>query len=185
MFKPLRSISLLLVAASVTWANHGYAKSCPEALDVEVRKLHSKDTVNLCELHQAGKATLLVNTASNCGFTSQFKALEALHKKYQDKGLVVVGFPSNDFRQEEKQEKDTARVCYQNYGVTFTMSQHTKVRGDDAHPAFRYAASQTQKPRWNFNKYLIDASGEVTHFGSRMKPMESELETAVQQTLSF
>ena len=180
MLKPFAT-TLLLTTLSLP----ALASDCPDAFKTDVRKLHSKDSVNLCELHKEGKATLFVNTASHCGYTKQFGGLEKLHQKYKDKGLVIVGFPSHDFRQEEKEEAETARVCYQNYGVTFVMSQHTPVRGDDAHPAFKYLASETKAPRWNFSKYLVDGNGKVTYFGSGTKPLDSELETAVSQTLSF
>jgi glutathione peroxidase len=161
------------------------AAECPQAFDQNLRKLHSKDNANLCDLHKAGKATLIVNTASHCGFTKQFAGLEDLHKKYAEKGLVVIGFPSADFKQEEKSEEGTARVCYENYGVTFVMFEHTAVKGDAANPAFKYLATKTQQPSWNFNKYLIDSNGKVSHFGSMTKPLDSKLEEAVQQSLSF
>ena len=162
-----------------------FASDCPEAFKTDLRKLHSKDTINLCELHKDGKATLIVNTASHCGFTKQFKDLEGLHQKYKGQGLVIIGFPSNDFKQEEKEEADTARVCYQNYGVTFVMAKHANVRGAEAHPTFKYLAQKTKAPSWNFNKYLIDSNGQVQHFGSRTQPIDSKLEKAVVQTLSF
>lgn len=174
----LLTATLLFVQASFT-----FASECPEAFNTEMRKLHSKDNVNLCELYNSGKAMLLVNTASHCGFTKQFGGLESLHKKYADKGLVVVGVPSNDFKQEEKSEEGTARVCYQNYGVTFVMTEHADVKGKTAHPAFAYLASKTKAPSWNFNKYLITQDGTVTHFGSRTKPLDSKLEKAVVKSL--
>lgn len=180
MLRQLFFASTLMSAIAVT-----NASECPEAFKTDLRKLHSKETINLCELHKQGKATLFVNTASHCGFTKQFGGLEELHQKYKEKGLVVIGFPSNDFKQEEKEEANTAKMCYQNYGVTFVMSQHTDVRGKDAHPAFEYLANKTQAPRWNFSKYLIDKDGNVQYFGSRTKPLASDLEKAVSKTLSF
>ncbi len=150
----------------------GTAKAgvCPAHLDHEFRKLHSQETVNLCADY-AGKPLLIINTASHCGFTPQFKGLEALHNKYEDKGLVVLGFSSNDFRQEAGSEAKAAKVCYLNYGVTFTMLAPTSVKGATANPLFKELARQSKAPRWNFNKYLVAPSGEVIqHFGSTTTP---------------
>ena len=113
-------ISLFLLSFSVN-----AAATCPEFLNHNLRKLHSQDTVNLCEV-AAGKPLLIVNTASHCGYTSQFTGLEQLHEAYKDRGLVVVGFASNDFRQEAKDESEAAAICYKNYGVTFTMMAPTR-----------------------------------------------------------
>lgn len=134
------------------------------------KKLHSKERVDLCQL-TAGKAILIVNTASHCGFTPQFTALEALHKKYQDQGLVVLGFPSDDFFQEEDNEKATADICFVNYGVTFTMLSPVHVYGGNAHPIFKQLADKTAAPKWNFYKYLVSADGKlIKHFNSRVTP---------------
>lgn len=151
---------------------------CPEFLDMEVRQLHSSKTHNLCDFYRQDAPLLIVNTASNCGFTGQFADLEALHQKYHQRGLVVLGFPSNSFRQEEAEEADTARVCFENFGVTFPMFEHLDVVGENAHPLFQYLAQQSQAPRWNFNKYLL-LGDKVQHFGSGMKPLDSELEEQI------
>ena len=156
---------------------------CAPFLNHSFRKLHAQDQVDLCAL-TAGKPVLVINTASNCGFTPQFKALEALHKQYKDQGLVVVGFPSDDFFQEEDDEKDTAEVCFVNYGVTFTMLQTSPVRGSDANPVFKHLADETTAPKWNFYKYLISKDGQqVKHFNSRVKPDEAEFIQAVEAVL--
>lgn len=151
---------------------------CPDYLNLEVRRLHSQKTANLCDYYKADEPLLIVNTASHCGFTRQFGGLEALYKKYQDKGLVVLGFPSNSFKQEEKSEAGTAAVCYENYGVTFPMFEHVEVKGEQAHPLFKYLAEQTTEPAWNFNKYLL-VDGKVNHFGSKEDPLGSALEKAI------
>jgi len=157
--------------------------SCAAWLNHTFRQLHSKQQVDLCKL-TADRPVLIVNTASNCGFTPQFKALEALHKKYKDQGLVVIGFPSDDFFQEENDEKDTANVCYVNYGVTFTMLQTTAVRGSDVNPIFKYLAEQTTSPKWNFYKYLISRDGKrIKHFNSRMAPNDQAFVAAVEAIL--
>ncbi|GAA0789342.1 MULTISPECIES: glutathione peroxidase [Pseudomonadati] len=177
-------ISTLFVGATLFSAT-AFAASCPDYLNVEARKLHSQENVNLCELTQ-GKSVLIVNTASNCGFTPQFKALEALHQNYKDKGLVVIGFPSDDFFQEEKDEAKTADVCFLNYGVTFTMVATSPVRGSDANSVFEHLNAKTSAPKWNFYKYLVSSDGEtVTQFNSRVKPDSEELKKAIEKQLSL
>ena len=158
--------------------------ACNTLLDFSHRRLASSQEENLCERY-SGNVILVVNTASRCGFTSQFSDLEALYQKYRDDGLVVLGFPSDDFNQELADEEDTAEVCYVNYGVTFPMFATTGVRGDNANALFRALASAQQEPRWNFTKYLIDRQGNVLDsFGSRVSPLGSELEQAVVAALS-
>lgn len=169
---------VLLLTSSIALAN------CPEVLDHEMRKLRSKDTVNLCEAY-SGKPLLVINTASHCGFTPQFKGLEALYKEYHERGLNVAGFPSNSFRQEAKSEEETAEICYINYGVTFDMYSEVAVTGEDAHPMFAELAQAEGAPRWNFTKYLIDADGTVVaKFGSRITPEDPELRAAIEATLN-
>lgn len=146
------------------------AVTCPDYLNMDVKLLHSSKTINICEAY-AEKPLLIVNTASYCGFTRQFKGLETLHQEFKDKGLVVLGFPSDSFRQEAANEKQTAEVCYINYGVTFTMLATTPVLGETAHPIFKELAAQSGQPGWNFNKYLVGKDGRVIeHFGSRVRP---------------
>lgn len=159
------------------------ASACPDYMKGEYRKLHSKDSVNICELME-NKTVLVVNTASHCGFTSQFKELEALHKKYKDKGLVVVGFASDDFKQEDADEEKAAEICYLNYGVTFTMLAPTHVKGEKANALFKALASQSKEPKWNFNKYLLGGDGKVVeHFGSMTKPDSGKLTGAIEKLL--
>ena len=173
---------IVCVAVAMS-ARPAAAGECPGFMDHEFRKLHSAKTVNLCE-EFAGRPMLIVNNASHCGYTPQFKGLEALHQAYQDKGLVVVGVPSNDFRQAARNEEKAAEVCYTNYGVTFTMTQTVPVKGRDAHPLFAELARQAGEPRWNFNKYLVDADGKVVHhFDSRVTPDADELRRAIDRVL--
>ncbi|MBB1269273.1 glutathione peroxidase [Shewanella sp. SR44-3] len=160
------------------------APICPEYLNVKARKLHSDKIIDLCELTQ-GKAVLIVNTASNCGFTPQFKALEALHQEYQAQGLVVIGFPSDDFFQEENDEAKTADVCFLNYGVSFTMLATSAVRGSDVNSVFKYLADKSASPKWNFYKYLVSPDGsKVLQFNSRVKPDSIELNQAIKKVLT-
>ena len=157
--------------------------ACPDYLDHSMRKLHSKEAVNFCQAF-GDKPMLIVNTASHCGYTPQFKGLEALYNKYREQGLVVVGFASDDFRQEARDEASAAEVCYVNYGVTFTMIAPSHVKGAAANPVFQALNSQSQSPGWNFNKYLVDASGKVVrHFGSNTKPDSKVLEEAIESIL--
>jgi glutathione peroxidase len=163
-------IASLLIASFATQANE-----CPDVLKHMKRKLNSQEVVNMCESY-AGKAVLFVNTASKCGFTPQFEGLEALYDTYKDDGLVVVGFPSNDFAQEYSDESKTAEVCELTYGVNFPMFEPIKVRGNDADPLYAKLAEETGKqPKWNFNKYLMNKDGTtITHYGSRVKPEDED-----------
>lgn len=157
--------------------------ACPAYLDHEVRKLRSTERLNLCR-EFAGKPMLIVNTASRCGFTPQFEGLEALHRQYSGRGLVVVGVPSDDFKQAAPDEETAAQVCFVNYGVTFTMLSQQKVRGPEAHPVFRELGRKAGEPTWNFNKYLVDRDGEVVErFDSRVEPMSDRLQQAVESVL--
>ena len=155
------------------------AGTCPAFLNHDFRKLRSSGSVNICK-DFAGKPLLIVNTASHCGYTPQFNGLQALHEKYKDKGLVVVGFPSDDFQQEAKDEAETAEVCFLNYGVTFTMLSPTVVTGRSANPVFAELARQQRQPGWNFNKYLVTPEGKVTaYFDSNATPESAQLNQAI------
>ena len=161
-----------------------FASACPDYLQGDYRKLHSTDSINLCELAE-NKTLLVVNTASHCGFTSQFKGLEALQQTYKDKGLVIVGFASDDFNQEDKDEGKAAGICFLNFGVTFTMLAPTHVRGKDANKLFQYLGRETAAPKWNFNKYLLGKDGKVIdHFGSMTSPNSDKLKKAIEQSLA-
>ncbi|MCU0758600.1 MAG: hypothetical protein MUF07_05290 [Steroidobacteraceae bacterium] len=159
------------------------ATACPAFLDHDFKRLRSAETLNLCKAF-AGKPLLIVNTASHCGFTGQFEGLEALYQKYRARGLVVVGFPSDDFHQEAGDEAETAEVCYVNYGVKFPMLAPTSVTGRAANPVFAEIARQSRAPSWNFNKYVIAADGRVVGaFGSTTGPESRELAAAIEKVL--
>lgn len=158
--------------------------NCQDFTNVILRKLRSKEFVNLCQFEN--QPLLIVNTASNCGFTPQFAGLEAVYNKYKDQGLVVLGFPSDDFFQEENNEQDTAKVCFVNYGVTFTMFATSAVRGSDANPIFKHLNSQTSSPNWNFYKYLVSADRKtITRFNSKVAPESEKLTAAIEATLAI
>ena len=173
----------LALLALVAPTAKGDETACPEYLNQELRKLRSKETVNLCRAF-AGRPLLIVNTASHCGFTRQFSGLESLYQQYGEQGLVVVGVPSNDFRQAARDEESAARVCFVNYGVTFTMLSPQRVRGPEAHPLFQELARQGGAPSWNFNKYLVAPNGElVRRFDSGVDPMSPSVQSAVRSVL--
>ncbi len=181
----MRYLLSSLLAALLAWPPAALASDTSQAalFDHELRRLHSNELVNLREQF-AGHPLLVVNTASHCGFTGQFEGLEALHQTYRDAGLKVVGFPSNDFRQEASDEAETAEVCFVNYGVTFDMFSPISVRGRDAHPIFQELARQSDAPRWNFHKYVIDRNGQVVAaFPSRVAPDAAELRAAIEKVL--
>ena len=172
-----------LLALSLVAASGGALAACPEYLNQDVRPLGKTETVNLCERY-AGKPMLIVNTASHCGFTPQFKGLEKVYAAYRERGLVVAGFPSDDFKQEANNAEETAKVCYVNYGVTFDMYSQIHVKGGDAHPLFVELAAKTEAPSWNFNKYLVDRDGKVVaHFGSMTSPDDKDLTAAIEKLL--
>ena len=137
------------------------AASCPAILHYTFNRLQDDSKQDLCQY--AGKVVLVVNTASFCGFTKQYEGLEALYAKYGDKGLVVLGFPSNDFgEQEPGSSKEIADFCYNTYGVKFPMFAKSSVQGDQANPLFVALIKATgTTPKWNFYKYLIDRKGNI------------------------
>lgn len=168
------------------WAFSGslvLAEPCPALLNHTMTKLRSSEQIDFCQAFQ-GKVLLVVNTASNCGYTPQFKGLEALYQKYKDKGLLVVGFPSNDFNQEFAEAEKTANVCYINYGVTFPMLEKSQVTGAAANGFFQKLIEATgEAPAWNFHKYLIDRTGtSVAAFPSNVTP--EQLDSKISALLS-
>lgn len=153
-----------------------------------MRKLRSDESINFCQFKD--KPLLIVNTASNCGYTGQFEGLEKLHQKYKDQGLVVLGFPSDDFFQEEDDEKETAKVCFINYGVTFDMFATTAVRGSDANPLFEHLNEVTSSPNWNFYKYLVSADRKTINVliaapSQCLKNLPAKLKNYYQDKLIF
>jgi len=133
----------------------------------------------------AGKTVLVVNTASECGFTPQYEGLQTLYETYKNDGLVVVGVPSNDFGGQEPGSAEEIRdFCEMNYGVTFPMAAKSDVTGDDAHPFYQWAADElgdAGRPRWNFHKILIGPNGEaLAGFDSGVKPGSADIASAVE-----
>jgi len=173
----LKTLLSLLMVLSI----HTYAKDKPmnTIYDFKVKTIDGKETT--LEEYK-GKVMLIVNVASKCGFTPQYDGLEALYKKYKDKGLVVLGFPCNQFgSQEPGTEAEIQNFCRVNYGVSFPMFSKINVNGDDTHPLYVYLKSE--KPgilgseiiKWNFTKFLVDRSGKVVdRFGSSTSPKSLE-----------
>ncbi|HLI12302.1 MAG TPA: glutathione peroxidase [Alphaproteobacteria bacterium] len=136
-----------------------------------------------------GKPVLVVNTASLCGFTPQYEELEALWRKYRDRGLVVLGVPSNDFgEQEPGSAAEIKAFCTSNYAVDFPLTDKAKVIGGDAHPFYRWIvaeAGEAAAPRWNFHKYLIGPDGELAGmWPSKVSPLAPELTAEIEALLS-
>ena len=158
--------------------------ACPALLQQSFPRLQDEKPQPLCQY--AGKVLLVVNTASYCGFTPQYEGLEALHAKYAAQGLVVMGFPSNDFNQESSDSKKIAELCFNTYGVKFPMFTSSAVRGKDANPLFAELAKVTGKsPSWNFNKYLVDRQGRpLAHFGSNTAPDGAVMVSAIEKALA-
>lgn len=129
-----------------------------------------------------GQVLMIVNTASKCGFTKQFTQLQQLHEKYHDQGFVVLGFPSDQFKQELANGEQAAQFCRLDYGVTFPMHEMIKVNGDDAHPLFQHLTSETkgllgQAVKWNFTKFLVDRNGNVIkRYAPKDNPLKAEQE---------
>ena len=158
---------------------------CPPLLHYQFNSLQTGAPQSLCQY--AGKVLLIVNTASYCGYTSQYEGLEALYRKYRQRGLVVLGFPSNDFgSQEPGSNKEVAEFCRSTYGVEFPMFEKSSVGRLEAHPLYAELAAKTGKaPRWNFHKYVVDRSGRrVQSFGSEVTPDQRDLVGLIEKLLA-
>ncbi len=186
-FKPCFFL-LVVLAMPMVWAqtpatNVASSAACPALLNHTFPRLQDEKPQSLCQY--SGKVILVVNTASYCGFTSQYKGLEALHSKYKDKGLVVLGFPSNDFAQEKSSNQDIAEFCENTFGVKFPMFTKTSVTGEAAAPFFKQLAKEPgQRPKWNFYKYLIGRDGRlIDSYNSMTSPENKGLTQAIEKSL--
>ena len=159
--------------------------ACPTLLRHSFTPVQGGAAQSLCQYQ--GKVVLIVNTASKCGYTYQYEGLEALYRKYRDRGLVVVGFPSDDFGgQEPGSNKDIAEFCRTVYGVQFPMFEKQSVARIGANPLYAELAAKTgQKPQWNFHKYLIDRTGtRIESFGSSVEPGHRDLVSRIERLLA-
>lgn len=184
-------IVILLVSAPVAASPSQQVVSadtqsaCPETLNFTFRTLAGDDSVNLCQKY-LGKVVMIVNTASKCGFTPQYDGLEALYRNYRDKGLVVLGFPSNDFGgQEPGTEKQIVDFCRLTYGVQFPMFQKTHASRYNADPLYRKLGELAgEYPGWNFHKYIIDRDGKLAaSFKSSVLPESTEVVSVIEKLL--
>jgi glutathione peroxidase len=166
--------SLLLIFSTPAMA------ACPALLDRSFDTIDEKSR-SLCEY--AGRVVLVVNTASQCGYTPQYEGLEALYRKYRSRGLVVLGFPSNDFGgQEPGSNKDIASFCVNQYAVDFPVFAKTELKKNPLYADLAKAAGKA--PQWNFHKYLVDRSGkQVLSFDTRVEPGDPKLSAAIEQLL--
>lgn len=163
----------------------GQSPSCTGLLNHEVRYLNNSQRVRLCEAY-AGKLTLIVNTASKCAYTSQYDGLEKLYERYKDKGLVILGFPSNDFgAQEPGTEKEIQSFCRLTYSVNFPMFAKTSVLKQNADPVYRELAQASGRyPAWNFHKYLVGRNGQlIADFPSHVDPFDPGLVNLIESNL--
>ena len=184
----VRALMVFFIAATALTSTlaptSARANDCPTLLNHKFNRLQDDSPQNLCQY--SGKVTLVVNTASYCGFTSQYEGLEKLYANYKDKGFVILGFPSNDFSQEPGNNKEIADFCYNTYGVKFPMFAKSSVKGKEANPMFAALVKAGAKyPAWNFNKYLIDREGKlVASFGSSTRPDEKTFVSALEKALA-
>lgn len=180
-----RLLAKMLVIAAIAGLSAVVFAAGGGLLDHTYRPLAGKTPVNLDQAYR-GQVLLVVNTASKCGFTPQFEALEGLHARYKARGFAVIGFPSGDFMaQEFTDEKKIQEFCTLTYGVKFPMFQKVHVKGDEATPFYKALAKATgEAPKWNFHKYLIGRDGKVVaNFGSRTKPDAPEVIGAIEAAL--
>jgi glutathione peroxidase len=176
----------LLAAASLFLLSPAFAQSEGQAeAPVYRHTLTDIDGQQVSLDRFRGKVLLIVNTASQCGFTRQYKALEALFKRYESRGLVVLGMPCNDFGgQEPGTEEEIKLFCQERYGVTFPMFAKLEVRGDDQAPLYRDLTARAGKVSWNFTKFLISRSGEVVQqFSSGTDPLDEDLVSKLEAAL--
>lgn len=185
----LMTIAMNLNAGSAKASNPDMTKTatdCPAALNFTMRALDEEREVNLCEEYK-GKLVMIVNTASKCGFTGQFEGLENLYSKYKDRGFVILGFPSNDFaNQDPGSEKEVAEFCRLTYGVKFPMFEKTRAAKANASPIYQTLAELAggKYPKWNFYKYVISPEGEmIGNYSSFTKPNAKRLVKLIEENL--
>lgn len=183
----MKYLTLILLGVFAMWpftTNHAKAEEAAQhtAYDFSFKTLYDEAPMPLSEFK--GKVLLIINTASECGFTGQYDGLEKLYEELKDKGLVVLGVPSNDFGgQEPGDNKQIASFCKMNYGVTFPMASKETVSGENAHPFYKWAKETLgfgTAPKWNFHKYLVGKDGKLKdYFHSNTTPDSDKLRQAI------
>ncbi len=176
----LKLFSLIVLLFSV----NAFAETCPTSLNYTFPRLQDNHPQSLCQYK--GKVVMVVNTASYCGFTPQYESLERVYSQYKNRGLVILGFPSNDFgHQEPGSNQEIAEFCSKTYGVKFPMFGKSDVIGRQANPLFKYLTQITKDaPSWNFHKYLIDKKGKVVaSYASDTDPESPEFTKQVNSLL--
>lgn len=175
----------LFVQDKPSYAAESAPAVCPSLLNRTALRLQDDTPQRLCQY--AGQVTLVVNTASYCGYTRQYEGLEALYRRYRARGFVVLGFPSNDFGQQEPDSaRQIADFCFNTYGVGFPMFSKTVVSGPKADPFFvALARDGGSAPKWNFHKYLIGRDGKlIASYPSAVEPLDARLTRDIEQSLS-
>ena len=177
-----RFLTSLLFFTPLFFAGSSAMANCPALLDRSMDTIHDRSQ-SLCEYQ--GKVLLVVNTASQCGYTPQYEGLEALYRKYRPQGLVVLGFPSNDFGgQEPGSNKEIASFCVNQYAVDFPVFAKTALKDNSFYAGLAKATGKA--PQWNFHKYLVDRSGrEVLSFDTRVEPGDPRLVAAIEKLLQL
>lgn len=181
----MRFKSIVCTVFLMSFVSAGAALAADKLLDHRYRPLAGKTPVDLQRTY-GGQVLLVVNTASKCGFTPQYEALEAMHAKYKDRGFAVLGFPSGDFKaQEFEDERQIQEFCTLTYGVKFPMFEKVHVVGENATPLYRaLAAASGEAPKWNFHKYLLGRDGQVlASYGSRVEPDDPQIVAAIERAL--
>ncbi len=184
-----RTILTMIVFTLLTFSLATFASEAPEQFYNFSANDIDGNEVDLESFR--GKVVLVVNVASKCGFTPQYEGLQKIYEQYRDKGFVVLGFPANNFaNQEPGSNEEIKTFCQTNYGVTFPMFSKISVKGDDQHPLYQFLTSKEIHPElggeitWNFNKFLISSDGRVINrFGSKVKPVDESLTAAIENAL--
>ena len=185
LFTLVAAIAFSAASARPAIAAETESAECPALLRHSFNGLQTGKPQSLCDFR--GKVLVIVNTASYCGYTKQYEELEALYRRYKDRGLVVIGFPSNDFgSQEPGSNKEIAEFCRTTYGVEFPMFEKTSVARLDAQPLYATLVKATgQAPQWNFHKYVVDRTGtRIASFASAVEPTQRDFVASIERLLA-
>ena len=182
--RKLMLAAVLLCSAGFSSVS-GAAETCAPLLNFSAKTLDGKETVDFCKTYR-NQVILVVNTASQCGYTGQLKGLESLYQAYRGQGFMVLGFPSNDFRQEHDNPAETERVARKDYGATFPLFERSAVSGEGASPFFQALAKESGvTPQWNFQKYLIGRNGKIIKvYPSNVAPDDPLFRIALEAALA-